>query len=671
MKKSIIIIMILCCIANSIKASILLDFPHYNSRLYGSAESLLVEKGDLNNIEIFPASISSIQGQALSMGYIKWSDIVNIMRIGYGHNLKNIGVIGGSINFGTLQETKNYDEYGNILGNLKVSDVLLNIGYGKEISKNVQAGLNIKYLNMNLDGYRSSWIGAGLSGLISFNLPGINLKGSENFNLGLGIQDINLVKAKFINQDSEYPVRIYGGFTYKFLRTGQVETKIGTTYTFLTEYKQHYISSGLEFGFNRLIFIRYGYYLLGRYSDKMAFGCGIGKDKLVRMKWFGETGFKFDYSFSLLKEGTAHYIQLGLLFMPGGKYKKIKDNEEKNIIIEEDEERILFDIRENNKKLFMNKKGELGNNGKEVINEISKLMKNEDYKRVAIIIYTEKSKAQNKELSETRIKSITRYLVDSEIDKKRISHKIYDRADMEEDKILKDDFKYEILLIRWKNDEEKERFKYYYFNGYDAYIKGGYELAITEWGKALQIDPDNDELIMQFQKAQKAIKAEDGRKAPISVNVETDKEILEKRQLKNITAIVFNYQNKGDSKKWEFLRETIPDSIRSSLDDYNFIRIINKSKVETSISGSGIKISEMYEKKTMQTIGRELKANVIIKGSFTEINRKLQIKTEIWDLRTGSESAVIKVVGEVGANMFDLMDKTVESIITVLRKYQK
>ena len=86
MKKILLLIILLLISHRESRAQILLDFNHFNSRLYGSAESMLVQKDDHNNMEVFPASLAGIKGNALSAGYIRWLDLIKIMRIGYGHS---------------------------------------------------------------------------------------------------------------------------------------------------------------------------------------------------------------------------------------------------------------------------------------------------------------------------------------------------------------------------------------------------------------------------------------------------------------------------------------------------------------------------------------------------------------------------------------------------------
>lgn len=481
-------------------SSVLLDFPHYNGRLYGSGEALLVEKNDINNLDIFPASIAGSGSRELLLGYMKWFDLLSIMRIAYGHGLGSAGVMAGAINYGALEETDNYDRYGNLLGTVRNSDLSVIMGYGIKIGNAVQLGANIKYLYMNVCGVKSGWLGAGLSGLISFGLPGINTGPERNFTFGTGLEDVNLIKARFENDASEYPVKVHTGFLYRFLKTGDIGIKAGMTHTLITAWNRHYGSAGLEFCYKDYIRIRGGYYLSGRYADRMAVGLGVGKEDLPAAGRSGMSGMAFDYGLSFSDRGNSHFLQIKLLLGPSG--------------------RASAGRREGDKK--------------------------------------------GKSAGETA--SVTR-------GKKHIS------------------------------------------------------IIVKDLGGASGI-----------------------------------------KKKGRITVAVLSYVPAAASEKWELLTETIPDSVSDSLNGHEFIRIVSRDELKDYLAESGIREKNGYVDKYLKKIGRDLKADVLIKGSFTEMGVILQMESEIWDVREGTAVSVIKVTGRAGVNMFDLMDETAQAIAGVLGK---
>ena len=86
------IIFIILILSTSLNSSILVDLQHSNADYFGSGESLLVEKSDINNLEIFPASLAGIKYHEASIGYISYLDMINIYRLAYAASLDNISV---------------------------------------------------------------------------------------------------------------------------------------------------------------------------------------------------------------------------------------------------------------------------------------------------------------------------------------------------------------------------------------------------------------------------------------------------------------------------------------------------------------------------------------------------------------------------------------------------
>ena len=156
------------------------------------------------------------------------------------------------------------------------------------------------------------------------------------------------------------------------------------------------------------------------------------------------------------------------------------------------------------------------------------------------------------------------------------------------------------------------------------------------------------------------------------VTILTQKRIIDiTKELDSIVVIVLNFENTGNSEKWEFLSKSIADSVSSTIAGYDFITVISRIILGESIRKSGIRQEDLYKIENLSKIGAQLEANVIVKGSFIEINRQLRITTEVFDLETGTIFASTKVLGEVGANMFDLMDKTAEAIVKDLKEYKE
>lgn len=309
MKKAILII-IFFLTGLQVHASVLLDFNHANARLYGSSEAFLVEENDLNNLEVFPASLAQIKDYEVSTAYVSWLEMVSIYKISLAKKLSASDTLALSFNMADLKNINNYDASGNLLGSLNSdNDISINLGYAYLITRNLQAGANLRYIRMKVNDTDSDWLGTGFSMIFSSHIPAIKVLKKENINLGAGIQNLNIKQAKFVSQDSAYPVHLNTGVTYDFFSIKNINFSFGSSLDYVIKYQEIYNSIGLEVNWQEFIYLRTGYYLAGHEFDQMNFGLGI-----IRNISKYNT-IKFDYANSLLNEGgKTTYLQFSLTF---------------------------------------------------------------------------------------------------------------------------------------------------------------------------------------------------------------------------------------------------------------------------------------------------------------------------------------------------------------------
>ncbi|MBU1076610.1 MAG: hypothetical protein KKH98_04915 [Spirochaetes bacterium] len=661
--KKIILIIILFFSMKILYSSVLMDFPHYNSRLYGTGESLLMEKSDLNNIDIFPASLGGIEEPAISMGYIKWSDLLTIMRAAYAQPLGGLGTISGALSYGSLKDVDNYDNYGNLLGNVKNSDILLNIGYGNSIGDVIYFGLNLKYLSMRISEYSKNWLGGGIAVLVPLRLNGVNVDHGRNLNIGAGLQNFSFKKLD--GEGLSYPVSAYAGLVYKFLQIERIGFKLGTTYTYMTEYEKNYLSAGFEMNYDDMLFIRNGYYILKRDIDKMAFGIGVRGDERIKGDFIKGTVLELDYSLSLLDEGISHFIGLNILFSKKNRYSKGREDKDGISLnmIDEEEDRYIY-ITEEEGSLLGPEGKTITPAGEDVLDDVMDVLEDREYRRIFILLNKDSVKrvAHQKTLTQYFLtKGVKRAQMIFRRQKVRIP--VVKRA--HEEMIKRSS--YQIMIAGWRKGE-KEKYDSYYYNGLDAYMKEGYAIAVQQWNEALAVDPENEELVKKIADAKKASDSKGVKSKKVSASIDIPKGIKVKK-MKAVTAVILTYKNRGESGKWDLLSRTIPDSVGSSLNNHDLITVTGRNKLEEYIKEVKVKEEDIDNKGNIRDVENKLKANILIKGSFIEIGRKLEIRTEIIDTGTGDTLSTIKVTGEIGANMFDYMDKTVESIVKALWYY--
>lgn len=303
------IILFCLLLTAGLDASILLDINHYNPRLYGSSEALLVEDNDINNLEIFPASLAGIEHNEISTGYLAYLDFIHLYNFCFARRVGPADVIGISVNYADLKQFNNYDTDGTVLGSLQDNDFALNLAYGHLWTRTIQIGAGVRYVNMNINEYSGNWLGLSLSALFKFKLPAVNILKKETISAGLGVQNIGMINTRFDEQISSYPVILNTGFIYDLMRINRLMISLGSTLFYYTRYEQISLSAGIELNWLDLIFLRTGYYITGREYDKLNLGLGF-KRMLIKEK----IELKFDFGTGIISDFHNRYLQVSIGF---------------------------------------------------------------------------------------------------------------------------------------------------------------------------------------------------------------------------------------------------------------------------------------------------------------------------------------------------------------------
>ncbi|MDD5067263.1 MAG: hypothetical protein PHF84_09470 [bacterium] len=185
---------------------------------------------------------------------------------------------------------------------------------------------------------------------------------------------------------------------------------------------------------------------------------------------------------------------------------------EDNIIREKKGNELLLNISEYENLIFSPDQPEIRLEGQSVLNKVVNVINEESYKRVIVMInsFDLKSRATDKELSRKRAEFMCEFFVKKGIDKRKLGYKIYDEKTLtgKSQEEVSGDAKnrnVEVRIIKWKKGEE-DKYKYYFFIGYDAYIKEDYLNALANWELALKLDLENEDLKKRIEETKARIK---------------------------------------------------------------------------------------------------------------------------------------------------------------------
>ncbi|MFH2070893.1 MAG: PorV/PorQ family protein [Elusimicrobiota bacterium] len=290
--------MLLCCFAvtNCLSETTGASFLKIGvgARPIAMGSAFTAVANDVTGIYWNPAGLLQLTKREISAMHTEWIANTRLDFIGYAQPTR-AGVFGCGIIYLSQQDIEGRDENRQITSPFGASDLAVTLSYSRhltELSRLVSAGLNVKFIQQNIENYTAHGIAIDIGTL--YQTPINNLKA------GLSIQNIG-PQMKFISQTYNLPLTATFGIGY---------TMSGIVIA-LDLKQQVYegrtiISAGTEYCPMNLIVLRIGYagkltesilsnrdIIQGNNTDSTnftGFGAGLG------LRLF--TNYQMDYSFA-------------------------------------------------------------------------------------------------------------------------------------------------------------------------------------------------------------------------------------------------------------------------------------------------------------------------------------------------------------------------------------
>lgn len=133
---------------------------------------------------------------------------------------------------------------------------------------------------------------------------------------------------------------------------------------------------------------------------------------------------------------------------------------------------------------------------------------------------------------------------------------------------------------------------------------------------------------------------------------------------KKITKIaVTEFENISKSRDLEYLKKTIPESISAFLGKQSKLKVIDSDTVNMKLKALSVKLDDFDTLEKQVLLGKILGVDSIIRGSFIEIENKIQINTKIIDIKTGTIITSDQIQGDLNKDIFLLLDRTSKNIL--------
>ncbi|MBN1898641.1 MAG: PorV/PorQ family protein [Spirochaetes bacterium] len=477
-------------------ASVAVLMPDSFSARSGALNDAVVGLADdLDAISVNPAGLNTLTYKGLSFTYINYFSEIHLGQFVMGTSLPG-SVYGGYLAMGfkffSLPAFEQTDSQGNAIGNqIDAGDYVLTLGYANNplkifsMDKNLNLGFNAKYLKSRLGDMSKNSFAFDLGLLYKFTfLPLGYPRLKDNFSFGVSVQNLGNPLV-YDEEETSLPKNFRSGIGYAFQINERNSARLGMDMNFPSDSPEIF-NMGLEYIYNQILFLRAGYKYQKGTESHVSLGLGTR---------FPISGFKLllDYAFIPHELSGKHMITLSF----------IHEKEKAVFRVDDEKEKVIIGLSEYKDKIFIEKKEDFKREGYDILDDLVDVIKVEKYKNVVIIMQTSSLKDDEMRLARKRGESVYNYFVHRGIDENRILHMVYEKPQQDGSKIIDESFK--IIIIRWKEGEE-QRFKAYYYNGLDAFIKEGYENAVEEWSEALKLDPDNKELKRQLEEAREKLK---------------------------------------------------------------------------------------------------------------------------------------------------------------------
>ena len=255
-----------------------------------------------------PAGLNFLSGNPVSFSFVKHLEDINLASLSYSTNLKNIGRIGGAvqyINYGTFIAA---DEMGNKTGQYKAGEVAFIGGYSNILAPDFSYGANIKFIYSSIAD-RSSTAFAFDMGL-HYSIP------SDMIEIGFAVLNMGSQITSYYSTKEQLPLDIVIGVSKKLKH---LPLNLSLDFHRLNEKKDNFSSKfnafsiGAEFELSKVLRLRFGYdnerrneLRIGTFAGMAGFNVGLGA--VI-------SNYHFDYGFSSLGLiGAMHRISISTNF---------------------------------------------------------------------------------------------------------------------------------------------------------------------------------------------------------------------------------------------------------------------------------------------------------------------------------------------------------------------
>jgi hypothetical protein len=257
-------------------------------------ESFCAVADDINALYWNPAGIAQIQERQCTFMYSDWLEKIKYNYLAYVHPEKILdGIMGGAITLLDPGSIDKRNEDGEDEGSYEAKDMALAVSYARQLMDNCSLGATLKYIQMEIDGKKSTGVALDVGCLYK---PEI-----ENLTLAAVVQNFGPKLSAFDKEKDGLPTNFKVGGAYKLLDNALT---LSLDINFPSDNDTNF-NFGVEYWFREIMAIRAGYKTLTKKelkSSDLTFGAGFR---------LAGTGIGIDYAYCDYDDlGDTHRVSL-------------------------------------------------------------------------------------------------------------------------------------------------------------------------------------------------------------------------------------------------------------------------------------------------------------------------------------------------------------------------
>jgi|SRR4051812_3976973 hypothetical protein len=162
---------------------------------------------DLNVTLTNPALLTDSMDNNMALSYVNYFADINYGYVAYAKKIKNMGIMSGGIQYLDYGKFKRVDEFGNIYGTFKASDMSINLSYANSVfDSNLVVGATLKTIYSQMETYYS-WGSA-------VDLGAVYTRPAKKFAVGFVVKNIGYQwKPYTVGNYEKLPFEMQIGFT--------------------------------------------------------------------------------------------------------------------------------------------------------------------------------------------------------------------------------------------------------------------------------------------------------------------------------------------------------------------------------------------------------------------------------------------------------------------------